>query len=235
MNRNIFNQQKIAHRGFHDEKIPENSLASFRNAIENGYPIELDLHIIKDGTVIVFHDDDLNRMASINKKVKDLTVIDLSTIYLKETKEKIPTFQQVLELVNGQVPLIIELKYDVKKNKIDRAVAKLLDQYPGDYFIKSFWPFSVLWWKNHRPTVKRGLLISYKNQKKLQIYLLEHLIWLLKPDFISCEVGFYERIFFKKMKKKNIPILFWTIYNKDEYDRASVIGNGYLVEKIGKW
>lgn len=231
----LLEQKKIAHRGFHNEQIPENSLAAFQKAIEKGYPIELDLHIIKDGTIIVFHDDNLKRMTEINKDVKDLEVSDLSTIYLKDSMEKIPTFSQVLKLINGQVSLVIELKYDVKKNKLDRAVAEILDNYHGEYVVKSFWPFSVLWWRIHRPEVKRGLLISIKDQKRYKTFLLEHLNWVLKPDFISYQVGFYNRKFIKKMRKKGIPVLFWTIYNKDEYHKASEFGNGYLVEKIEKW
>lgn len=235
MNFNQLIKSDIAHRGFHSEQIPENSLKSFERAIELNYPIELDLHIIKDGTIIVFHDDNLKRMCSISKKVKELTTEELSSCYLKGTEETIPTFAQVLNLINGQVPIVIELKYDVLRHKLDKGVANLLKKYKGDYIIKSFLPSSVLWWKRHYPQTKRGLLIAVSNQSKKQLFLIEHLYWLLKPDFISYEKGYYNRKFLQKMGKKQLPILFWTIQNKEEYVEAKKYDAGYLIEKMEKW
>ena len=100
-------EQPIAHRGLHDKDTPENSLSAFSKAIEAGYPIELDVRLIADGTVVVFHDNSLSRLTENDGYIKFLNKEDLKYLTLKDSEEKIPTFEEVLNLVNGQVPLLI--------------------------------------------------------------------------------------------------------------------------------
>ena len=103
---------KYAHRGLHDTDKPENSMAAFRAALENGYGIELDIHLMKDGNLAVIHDTTLIRTTGAEGKITDLTVEDLANYHLNGTDETIPTFRQVLDLFDGKAPLIIELKAD---------------------------------------------------------------------------------------------------------------------------
>ena len=112
-NKTIFlTKSLIAHCGVHDIKnsIPENSIKAFEKAILKGYIIELDLHILKDDNVVVFHDDNLYSMTGVNKKIKDCTYNEIKNLKIQNTNSNIPLFKEVLELVKGRVPLLIELK-----------------------------------------------------------------------------------------------------------------------------
>ena len=102
----------ISHRGVHDnDKVPENSIEAFKLAIKKGYIIELDVHLLKDNEIVVFHDDNLLRMTGVNKKIKNTTYKELQELKLLDTRYKIPKLIDVLNLVDGKVPLLIELKY----------------------------------------------------------------------------------------------------------------------------
>ncbi|MDR7869263.1 MAG: glycerophosphodiester phosphodiesterase family protein [Tissierellaceae bacterium] len=186
-----------AHRGLHQGKsIPENSLAAFKLAVENNYGIELDVQLSMDGVPVVFHDDNLKRVCGIDRKVKDLNFDELRELTLYDSKEKIPHFQEVLDLVDGKVPLIVEIK---SSNASDRealscnTIAPYLDKYNGVYCVESFNPIVVLWYKNNRPSVVRGQLATKSINKKptfknrLLNFTLRNLLFnfLAKPDFIA--------------------------------------------------
>ena len=100
----------FAHRGLHNEERPENSMAAFRAALEAGYGIELDVHLMKDGTLGVIHDSNLQRVAGADVRIEDLTLSDLPSYKLSETQETVPVFDDVLTLFDGKAPLIVELK-----------------------------------------------------------------------------------------------------------------------------
>ena len=153
-------QIKIAHRGLWNEKNPENSLGAFKRAIDKDIPIELDIHILKDDTLIVFHDNNLKRMIGIDAKIKDFTYEELKKFKLKDTEFTIPTLDEVLKLVNGRVLIDIEIKSDVKSFKICRELCKKLELYTGDFLIKSFNPMFIIWFRFFHPSYKRGLLVS---------------------------------------------------------------------------
>ena len=101
---------KFAHRGLHDEKLPENSMGAFRAALENGYGIELDVHLLADGNLAVIHDSTLKRVTGAEGIVEDLVTEDLKNYHLGGTEETIPTFRELLDLYEGKAPLIVELK-----------------------------------------------------------------------------------------------------------------------------
>ena len=207
----------IAHRGLHNKEIPENSIKAFENAIKNNYIIELDIHLLKDNNIVVFHDDNLKRMCNVNKKIKDLTYEELQKYSLKKTRYKIPLFSEVLKLVDGKVPLIIEFKYDLKAGKLEREAVRLLDNYKGLFCVKSFNPMSVYWFKKHRNNYIRGLLVDSKWSTLGEILSSSMILKrLCKPDFLSCK---YILLNNKKVKKfaLNKPVLCWTIRNKNNY------------------
>ena len=99
-----------AHRGLHGNGLPENSMGAFRAALEGGYGIELDLHLLKDGNLAVIHDSLLKRTTGAQGRIEDLTTEDLENYRLEGTEETIPTFREVLDLYAGKAPLIVELK-----------------------------------------------------------------------------------------------------------------------------
>ena len=135
-----FKNLVIIHRGNYTYKYPENSIPAFKECIRNNQMIELDIHIIKDGTLVVFHDNDLIRMCNNEKCLKDLTYEELKKCKLLNTEYNIPTFNEVLQLVNGKVPLDIEIKNDVLNKNIEESVLNLLEKYNGEYILKSFDP-----------------------------------------------------------------------------------------------
>lgn len=155
----------IAHRGFHNKEIPENSIKAFKRAIKNNYTIEFDIHLLKDNEIIVFHDDNLKRMTKLDKEVKNVTLKEIKKLKLLETKEKIPTLKEVLKLINGKVPIVIELKCDNKAGLLEKELVKLLDDYDGLFCVKSFNPLTVRWFKKNRPNYIRGLLLTSKKNK----------------------------------------------------------------------
>ena len=133
----------IAHRGLHDKNIPENSLSAFSKAVEKGYAIELDVQLIADGTVVVFHDKSLSRMTGNDGYLKFLNKDDLKILKLKNSKEHIPTLQEVLDLVNGKTPILIEIKNEAKVGKLEQSLIDILKNYNGEYAVESFNPFSL--------------------------------------------------------------------------------------------
>lgn len=145
-----FLNRYYAHRGFHDKEIPENSMKSFELAVKYDYGIELDVHLSKDEIPVVFHDHSLKRMCKIDKNINDLTYEELQVLRLKNSNETIPRLADVLKLVDGKVPLIVELKARAKDdfNLLSEKTAEVLDKYQGSYCIESFNPFVLFWFKN---------------------------------------------------------------------------------------
>jgi glycerophosphoryl diester phosphodiesterase len=150
-----------AHRGLHGEGRPENSMAAFRAALEGGYGIELDVHLLADGNLAVIHDSSLKRTAGADVKIEELTTEQLENYRLEGTEETIPEFQDVLTLYNGKAPLIVELKPENGNHAaLTEAACRMLDSYKGVYCLESFDPRCVAWLKKNRPDIIRGQLSS---------------------------------------------------------------------------
>lgn len=231
----------IAHRGLHDinKKIPENSKKAFKEAIKNNYIIELDLHILKDNNVVVFHDDNLKRMTGINKKIKNTTYDEIKKLKLQNTNNYIPLFKDVLKLVNGKVPIIIELKYDVKCGKLEKETMNLLKNYKGMYAVKSFRPYTVYWFKKHYPNVIRGQLSCDFYNKKMNFiakFFCKNMLlnFITKPDFISYEIKALPNKRVSKYKDK-IPILGWVIRSSEDLEKAKKYCDNFICENIDKY
>lgn len=224
-----------AHRGLHDEKRPENSMAAFRAALENGYGIELDVHLLRDGSLAVFHDHSLERMAGKTGNVEDLTREQLSEYYLGSSLQTIPTFEEVLELFSGKAPMIIELKAIGGNHGklVDRVMAVLAD-YKGTYCIESFDPRCIRYLKKHYPQVIRGQLAEnfLKTKGKLP--------WILKfclskqlfnaamqPDFVAYRFADRKTLGNAIVRKIwGVQGVSWTLKTQEEHDTA--IKEGWL-------
>ena len=155
-----FARRCFAHRGLHtpDKAVPENSLPAFRRAVEAGYGIELDIQLSRDGAVVVFHDDTLDRVCGVHGRVDAFDLAALRGMKLCGTAEGIPLFTEVLEAVGGRVPLIVELKSGPRNRLLCEKALALLRQYQGPYCIESFDPRIVRWFKQHAPDLLRGQL-----------------------------------------------------------------------------
>ena len=217
---------KIAHRGLFNKTYPENSIGAFKRCIKKGYPIEFDVHMLKDDSLVVFHDDNLKRMTGLDKDIKDLTYEELKDLRLGSSKEKIPTFKEVLNLVNGKVLLDIEIKTDIRSKKICKLIANELDNYKGKFMIKSFDPRFISWFKKHRPKFYRGLLISSsKKYSKLARFCLSKFCinFYCKPNFLAVNKSLMNDKRVNRCKNKGLKILIWTIRDTKWYETDGII------------
>ena len=190
--------RNFAHRGLHtpDKQVPENSLAAFRAAVENGYGMELDVQLSKDGQVVVFHDDNLLRVCGREERVDELTLMELRTLSLCGTGERIPVFSQVLKQVGGRTPLIVELKSGPRNTELCEKTLALLRDYDGDFCVESFDPRIVAWFRRNAPDLLRGQLsqpceLFRREQGPLMSFLLSHTLlnFLGRPQFIAYKIG----------------------------------------------
>lgn len=227
----------IAHRGYHNNKkgIPENSVLALKKAIDNNYLIELDVRLTKDQKLVVFHDDNLKRVCGVNKRVKDLTYRELLRYNLFDTTLKVPLFSDVIKLVNGRVPILIETKYHNRYGVLEKILINELSNYKGLYAIQSFYPMSLLWLKRNTKDIPIGLLSSnFKNDlNRLKSIIGKTLILDLffKTDFISYDVkGLPNNYLSYKRNKKKIVI--WTIKNKKDYDLARQYTDSLICENF---
>ena len=158
--RKTFKYKNYAHRGLHKRSrvIPENSLAAFEAAASYGYGIELDVQLSKDGQVVVFHDDTLNRVCGVDARVDGLTLAELRELSLCGTDERIPLFSELLGTVNGAGALIVELKTGRRNTELCEKTLALLRGYKGEFCIESFDPRIVAWFRKNAPDIVRGQL-----------------------------------------------------------------------------
>ena len=226
-----------AHRGLHDNEgdAPENTMPAFQNAIDHGYGIELDVQLTKDGQVVVCHDYDLHRICGIERNVDSLTYKELQQYPILKSEERIPLFIDVLNLVDGQVPLIIELKVKDINSKIAEKADELLQSYAGVYCIESFHPMALSWYRRNHPDVCRGQLATrdaVKNNEALN-FVLRHLLlnFLTAPDFIAYDIK-YKEAFVKNFCRKvfNCPSVAWTVRNETELAESEEYYDYFIFE-----
>ncbi len=241
-------QNLYAHRGLHDNnsEAPENSMAAFRKAVDAGYGIELDVQLTRDGVPVIFHDFTLARVARYEEdqipdnavrnedgsfrvagKVIDYTYEELQKFHLLGSNERIPKFEDFLKMVDGKIPLIIELKIELFDTSVCPVVDELLRSYDGVYCIESFNPLGLYWFKKHHKEVFRGQLSEefFREPEKLWhtplYYALAFLIFnfLTRPDFVA-----YNHIYRHNLSRKLCHGLYkntaaaWTIRSQDELD-----------------
>ena len=231
----------FAHRGYHclEKGIPENSMAAFRAALNRGYGIEIDLHLTKDGHLVVFHDDTLERMCGRPDVIEHLTYKELKPCRLGGTSETIPSFEDVLSLVEGQVPLLIELKIPDSSLQICEKAYQRLQQYSGPCLIQSFNTLGIRWFRLNAPHILRGQLSSNLTRDPLKEawllrFMVKHLLanFLGRPDFISynlndlpiVNVWILKHIF-------HIPVAVWTLNTPDMLYRGKRYFDMLIFEK----
>ena len=193
-----FLHRMFAHRGLFaaDQSVPENSLPAFIAAVEAGYGIELDVQLSKDKVVVVFHDDDLKRVCGVDARVDALTFDELQQLTLLNTNERIPTFSDVLAVLDGKIPMIVELKSGGDWKTLCPKTLELLTAYQGDYCVESFHPLLVRWFYLNAPQILRGQLseaarYSRKGLPLYQAILMSRLFTniVTHPHFIAYRVG----------------------------------------------
>ncbi len=237
---------KFAHRGLHSDTVPENSLTAFRLAKEQGFGIELDVRLTKDGELIVFHDGTLERMCATDGKIVDYTYGELKELSLLGTTDTIPLFSDVLKLIDGAVPLLIEMKcFNGEENGVADKLAEVIKDYQGKYIVESFNPFTLREFKKVMPEVPIGFLSTrYSHSEKYKHsplhFLLQHLYFnfLMRPSFIAYEKDGYAEPNLIYVRKKFMPALItWTVKSEEEEKEAiahgfdTVIFENYIPKK----
>lgn len=228
-----------AHRGLHENSVPENSLAAFEKACQSGHGIELDVQLSADGEVMVFHDYTLNRMTGKDAKVKELTCAELQALSLSGTEHTIPTFSEVLALVNGRTPLLVELKGEDLNAELCPKVAALLRDYKGDFCIESFNPLLIRAMRRELPKVWYGQLYTNVCKDKKKIHLLNILLTLMafnflaRPDFIAYNYLYRNTVPVKLATKLYTAERFvWTVRDREELNTCEKNGEHAIFENL---
>ena len=235
----------FAHRGLHGEGRAENSLSAFASARDEGFGIELDVRLSKDGRMVVFHDDTLTRVAGIDKRVDELTLDELKTCRLSGTEDTVPTLAEVLELIDGRVPLLIEIKEDAGKSAVTRALVKELEGYRGPYIVESFNPLSLKLFRRLRPDVPIGILAQHfcrrdEYRGKALYFILQNMLlnFLYVPDFVAYDHTDSDMLSLKLARSLfGTVTVAWTVRSEEEGRVAkthkfdSIIFENYLPDE----
>ena len=236
---------KFAHRGLHGSGTAENSLTAFEAAMHAGFGIELDVRLSKDGELVVFHDANLERVCGVDGIVSDYTADELSKMSLNGTNDGIPTLKSVLDLIDGAVPLLIEIKMEGEEHGVPETLAEVICDYTGDYIVESFNPLALRTFRKIMPEVPRGILSSLftsleKYRGKLLYFILENLLlnFLAKPDFIAYEKnGHTSKNLIRIRRRWSTPLFAWTVTSAEEELKCvsdgfdTVIFEGYIPDK----
>lgn len=233
-------QNKYAHRGLHGEGVPENSLAAFELACRAGYGIELDVHVTADGELAVFHDDTLSRVCGVEGKTESKTLAELKALRLCGTEECIPSFREVLDLVAGRVPLVVEIKGSkINDATVCRLTAEMLDTYGGKYCIEAFNPVYVRWWKKNRKHIVRGQLGCKMTKKSSGMgepvnFVLTNMLlgFLARPDFVAYDINERKNLSFRFIRALGAYPVAWTIRTQEEQETAKKGFKAIIFENI---
>ncbi|MBR6353800.1 MAG: glycerophosphodiester phosphodiesterase [Oscillospiraceae bacterium] len=190
--------RSFAHRGLHseDRSVPENSLEAFRLAAKAGYGVELDVQLSKDGQVVVFHDDTLDRVCGVHARVDEKSYDELRLLSLCGTEQRIQLLTEVLGVIRGKGPLIVELKNGRRNRELCEKTYAILSDYEGQVCIESFNPRIVRWFRFHARDLVRGQLATTVGDygdtvSKPTAFLLSRCLFnfMSRPQFIAYRIG----------------------------------------------
>lgn len=237
--------ETIVHRGLHDvaNGVQENSRPSFEAAIKGGYGIELDLQLSSDGEAMVFHDYMLERLTNETGPVQMRTAAELQSITLKIGNDPIMVLPDLLELVDGQSPLLIELKDQdgaagPNVGHLEYRVAEIMKKYKGDVAVMSFNPHSMMVMSDIAPNIPRGLTTSDFNAEFWPMLPRKRASELIAiPDFGrtgSCFISHDHRLLdaapVRSLKARGVPILCWTVRSVEQEIKARRIADNITFE-----
>lgn len=218
--------EDYAHRGLHSKTLPENSIGAFKAAVDKGVGIEFDIQLSKDGVPMVFHDDDLKRVCGIDRKLSEFTAEELRNIKLLDSEYTIPTFEDVLSVVNGRVPLLVEFKPGGWE--LCRRGCDMLDEYNGRFCVESFDSTLLGKIKKYRPKFVRGQLVgdmfkSKKPKNPILKFLLTFMMlnFMSRPDFIAIDKSLRHNLSIGICRRViKTPTFVWTVKNEEEYEKS---------------
>lgn len=227
--------QPFAHRGLHGGRIIENSRAAFRAAMAAGHGIECDVQVSKDGVAFVFHDYALDRLTEESGLVVERTAEELQRIRFKDTDETLPTLDEILELVKGKVPLLIEVKLDHGRvNPLCLSVRRSLEGYRGPAAIMSFNPYVCRWFTRNGELIIRGLVVTEEDKKGLRGRFERHYsLWKAQPDFLAYDIRDLPSSFAESQRQRGLPVLTWTVRTPEQETTAFNAADEIIYEQKG--
>lgn len=231
-----------AHRGLHHKEngVPENSLLAFRLAADCGFGMELDLQLTKDNRVVVHHDHSIVRTCGVDKLISDMTYEELKGYRLFCTEERIPLFAEVLALVKGKTPLIVELKGYNDVNTLCILAMEELKNYEGLYCVESFDPRIVRWFRQNHPGIIRGQLMEHLQRGKngmsgAQAFFGRNLMtnFLTRPNFEAYDFNWRNNISLRAARRVfGMQEVSWTLRSEEAFRLAKSAGNLCIFEHI---
>jgi glycerophosphoryl diester phosphodiesterase len=215
-------QRPIAHRGYHDMNKTrwENTLSAARAAIERNYAIECDVHLSADGVPVVFHDSELERLTGQKGFIYEKTAAEMAAMKIGGTDDHAPTLRELLEVIDGRVPLVIELKgIEGKDNGLVKAVASVLSGYQGKAAIMSFDHWLVRRFAEDAPGIPGGLTAEGKGIRDIEL----HFSMLAHPiSFVSFSVSDLPNPFISFVREKlAMPVITWTVRDQQARDTTA--------------
>lgn len=216
--------QPFAHRGLHGDGAAENTMTAFERACAAGFGIELDVQLSRDGELVVFHDDTLKRLTDDPRRVDEVDFHELKSLILPDGG-RIPSFSEVLQLVNGRVPLLVELKTGKRNARLCADTAEMLRSYRGKFVVESFHPMILRWFKKNAPEIVRGQLVgaraaylAFLGQLSARLLSTLSLNFLARPDFVAYDVS-AEAFAAPRIQRAlyHTPMAAWTVRDEETY------------------
>ncbi len=238
MSTNWFVQEPIAHRGYHwVAGIDENSWEAFELALEAKVPIECDLHLSKDGEVFIHHDHDLLRMTGNPHLISELSSHELKKVKTYQSKKGILPLKELLKLVKGQVPLVLEVKRSLDNDNLEKRVLEIMQRYQGDFSLQSFHPRSLIYMRENAPEAIIGLLSGEESLAHLWAptrVLLQSLslVSVINPSYIGYEWSGIHRRAPQEMRKRGIPLLAWTVRDEKSLGISQRLADNIIYENL---
>jgi glycerophosphoryl diester phosphodiesterase len=221
----------IAHRGVHDDNvdIAENSIPAFRAAIDRGWPIELDVRLLGDGTPVVFHDANLRRLCGIDRSLRTVVADDLRHLRLPGGCGPIPTLPEALAAVAGAVPVIVECKPHGRRGAVlSRVVHEALAGYHGTAAVLSFDPRIVSWFARREPRRPRGVNGGALPIPLDRLFLAQPIP--LRPHFVGFRVERLPSPVTARLRQRGLPVLAFTVRTRTQQRIAEQHADGMFLE-----
>jgi glycerophosphoryl diester phosphodiesterase len=230
----LLGARPFAHRGLHGSGRIENSRAAFEAAIAAGSGIELDVQASADGTPFVFHDQALDRLTGREGRLATFPAAALAATRLAGSDETIPTLAEILRLVGGRTPILVEVKSPGRSvSPLCRAVAAALDGFSGPVGIMSFNPRVGRWFARRAPDRPRGLVVSERGKKGLRGKLERRLsLWLSRADFLACDIRDLPSAFASAARRRGLPVFTWTVRDDEARARAAACADQVIYEDL---
>ena len=222
----------FAHRGLHGGGRIENSRAAVEAAVAAGHGVEIDVRASRDGGVFVFHDATLDRLTAERGELAERSSAALQAIRLAGSEETVPALVDILRLVGGRAPVLVEVKSPARRvARLCSAVYRSMEGYRGSVGVMSFNPEVPRWFGRNAPRVPRGLVVSESDRRGVRGRIERTLaLWRARPHFLACDIRDLPSRLAARRRRRGMPILTWTVRSDEERERAALHADQIIYE-----